>query len=308
MLLIDIKVSVVIVTFNQQDYIKEAIMSVLEQKVTFPYEIIIADDGSTDETMRIVSEFKELYPDKIVLLESKRNGILKNSLRVHNYIRGEYVAFLDGDDYWIFNEKLQRQTSFLDNNKDYNGVFHDAEIKHEEGFIGFFHKKKLYSQRYQYSETIFLPNLLQEVLPPTSAMLIRTNSIQKRDLKLLFDAYSIDWKLWILAIKYSKFYYINEAWGVYRDHRRGVSKGYDLHALVSCITFIKKIAKNDFYKFYRFEIYNSISRILFKNLPSLEKKERILLSLNLIYIDIKKNYYSFLKNVKKNKNEKGASY
>jgi glycosyltransferase involved in cell wall biosynthesis len=113
------KVSVLIVTYNQECYIGQAIESVLAQKVNFDYEIIIGDDCSTDGTRSLITEFQRLRPDRIKAILRDRNiGANRNFAGVAAASRGQYAAFLEGDDYWTATDKLQKQVDFLDAHPD----------------------------------------------------------------------------------------------------------------------------------------------------------------------------------------------
>jgi len=116
----EIKVSVLILTYNQQDYIAQAIESVLIQQTDYSYEIIIGDDGSTDNTRQICLEYKNKYPSIITLLFHEKNiGLLANFVSIVQAAKGKYIASCDGDDYWIDSFKIQKQVDFLENNQDY---------------------------------------------------------------------------------------------------------------------------------------------------------------------------------------------
>lgn len=118
------KVSVCIVTYNHQDYISECIKSVLEQVVDFDFEIIVAQDCSTDNTGKIVREFKNKHSDIITVIDRKVNvGVMQNYEDVFKLAKGEYISFLDGDDYML-PDKLALQVDALDNNPDCNIVSH----------------------------------------------------------------------------------------------------------------------------------------------------------------------------------------
>ena len=95
-----LKVTVGITTYNLEKYIEKAIDSILCQKTNFEFKIVIADDGSTDGTVNILKKYAEKYPEKIeIMLSSKNLGSLANSNRIFEKIDGEYISFLDGDDY-----------------------------------------------------------------------------------------------------------------------------------------------------------------------------------------------------------------
>ena len=119
-----IKVSVVMATYNHEKYIEKALDSVIRQKCDFEYEILVGDDASKDSTGSIVRAYSEKYPDKIrAFVRVKNLGAVPNIVDLVNNAKGEYVAFLEGDDFWIDDEKLQKQISFLDEHKDFAACF-----------------------------------------------------------------------------------------------------------------------------------------------------------------------------------------
>lgn len=113
-------------TYNHEKYIKQAINSVLMQKTDFPFDLIIGDDYSFDDTRRICSDYENEYPDKINVIYNNQNlGILKNYINTFYKCNGVYTALLSGDDYWIDEYKLQKQYDFLEKNPDYGLVHTD---------------------------------------------------------------------------------------------------------------------------------------------------------------------------------------
>lgn len=114
------KVTIVILTYNLEKYIQEALESVLKQKTNFTYKILIGDDCSSDNTQKILMEYKNKYPEVIeVKLSDKNLGCLANGNRLFDGIQSEYFTLLDGDDIWLDENHLQKQVDFLDNHKDY---------------------------------------------------------------------------------------------------------------------------------------------------------------------------------------------
>lgn len=119
----DPMVSIGMLVYNQRKYIRSAIESVLQQEVSFSYEIVIADDCSTDGTRDIVLEYAEKYPDVIrVILQEENVGLVENSKCLKRACRGRYRATQEGDDFWIDTNRLQRQVEFLENNPEYVAV------------------------------------------------------------------------------------------------------------------------------------------------------------------------------------------
>lgn len=114
------KVTIVITTYNQERYIEETLKSVLNQKTDFAYRVLIADDASSDRTVEIVRKYQTLYPNMIDMYVNETNlGSLKNSNKAFDTVKSQYISFLDGDDYWIGETRLQKQVDFLDENPDY---------------------------------------------------------------------------------------------------------------------------------------------------------------------------------------------
>src|SRR6266576_3052599 len=109
------KVSALIVTYNQEKFIEQAVRSALMQQVNFPYEIVIGEDCSTDNTRAIVERLASENPGKIrAILRDKNLGMHGNHRATYNECRGQYIAMLEGDDYWTDPHKLQKQADFLD--------------------------------------------------------------------------------------------------------------------------------------------------------------------------------------------------
>lgn len=127
------KLSVFIVTYNQERYIRQCLESVVAQKVNFEYEVIIGDDCSTDGTGSICDEFATKYPQIQVYHHPKNLGLLGNWEFVMNKCQGEYIAIVEGDDYWIDEHKLQTQIDYLDTYPDCAFTFTSANIQIEPG-------------------------------------------------------------------------------------------------------------------------------------------------------------------------------
>lgn len=125
-------VSVIIITYNHEKYLRDSIEGCLEQKTDFPYEIIIHDDASTDGTTDIVREYAEKYPDLIIPILQKENQYSKGTKIIQSIIiphsKGEYIAICEGDDYWCNPNKLERQIKFLQENPSFVGSSHQSLV------------------------------------------------------------------------------------------------------------------------------------------------------------------------------------
>ncbi|MCF8345864.1 MAG: glycosyltransferase [Bacteroidales bacterium] len=123
------------ITYNQEKYIEKAIESFLMQKVSFPYEIIIHDDASTDRTAEIINKYASKYCDIIKPLIQKENQYSKGKKPFIDFVfpqaKGKYIALCEGDDYWTDPYKLQKQVEFLENNNEYVICGHGFIVKNE---------------------------------------------------------------------------------------------------------------------------------------------------------------------------------
>ncbi|MDP1766678.1 MAG: glycosyltransferase [Methylotenera sp.] len=133
---IDPVVSVIMITYNHEAYLSESIEAVLAQVTDFPFELIIGEDCSPDNTRQIAIEYQKKYPQIIRIITSEKNvGMSKNQARILSASRGKYIAYCDGDDCWNDTQKLQKQADFLEKNHEYVAVYHDAILlnKFNEG-------------------------------------------------------------------------------------------------------------------------------------------------------------------------------
>lgn len=130
----NVKVSIVMLTYNHEKYISQAIESIFMQKTSFAYEIVVGDDCSTDATAEILSKYEKKYPEVFrLILREKNIGATKNVYDVCMKCKGEYIAFLEGDDYWTDPDKLEKQIDFLEKNQEYIGVAHDYVMRDNNG-------------------------------------------------------------------------------------------------------------------------------------------------------------------------------
>lgn len=130
-------VSVVMITYGHEKYIKKAIEGVLMQKCNFKFELIISNDCSPDNTNNIVNE-NLLFDNKNIIKYTRHEhnmGMMNNFLWTLNQCKGNYVALCEGDDYWTDPLKLQKQVDFLESNLDYVLCFHQVKILKPEGVL-----------------------------------------------------------------------------------------------------------------------------------------------------------------------------
>ena len=117
--------SVALITYNHEKYIRQALDSILIQKTDFDFEIIIGDDFSTDSTPDICKEYAAKHSNIIYEKYTINQGISNNWRKTIERCQSKYIALIEGDDYWIDNNKLQKQVDFLEANNDFSLCFHN---------------------------------------------------------------------------------------------------------------------------------------------------------------------------------------
>ena len=211
-----IKVSIRLMCYNQEKYIAQAIDSILMQRVDFDYEIVVGDDYSTDSTLKIINKYQENYPQLFKILErNHRVGRLRNFAETVENCRGKYIALLDGDDYWVDPNKLQKQVEFLDKNPEYVICFTDCLICDEHGSPVSEHgvgeqvrkdidQSELCSGKYFRVPTVMFRNIVR-IFP-----------------KEFYEVFNADIFLFCLLLNYGTAGYINEITAHYRLHGGGI--------------------------------------------------------------------------------------
>lgn len=118
-------VSICCISYNHERFIRKALEGFVNQKTSFPFEIVISDDCSSDGTRAIITEYASKYPEIFRDVSPKENlGVSRNFIHVQKEAKGKYVAFCEGDDYWTDAQKLQKQVDFLESHPDYSVTFH----------------------------------------------------------------------------------------------------------------------------------------------------------------------------------------
>lgn len=116
-------VSVVVLTYNQEQLIEQCLDSILSQQCNFEFELIVGEDCGTDRTREICKKYQLKYPQIVkLLLQDSNQGLIKNFADLMSLCKGKYIAHCAGDDYWCDDLKLQKQVDFLENNQDYGFV------------------------------------------------------------------------------------------------------------------------------------------------------------------------------------------
>lgn len=126
-----IMVSVYCATYNHEQFIIEALNSILMQKVNFTIEVLVGEDCSTDNTRNVLKQYEKRHPNQLVIFYRDHNmskDKIKNSMDLRLRCKGKYIIALEGDDYWTDVYKLQKQVDFLESHPEYIGVAHNCIV------------------------------------------------------------------------------------------------------------------------------------------------------------------------------------
>jgi glycosyltransferase involved in cell wall biosynthesis len=240
------KVTIGITTYNLESYIAQALDSILMQNTSFKYEILITDDASTDKTVYILKEYKAKYPEKInIILSNKNKGSLSNSNILFSNIKTQYFSFLDGDDYWIDEYRLQKQVDFLDKHNEYSMCGGNIYYVKDNVYSGYRIDKKYLGKSYTYDD------YLNDRCPfvHTSSILMR-NIVFKYGIpqyfkdaeNTIFDcAFRGESLRFLLHLQKGKIYLFDNFFSCYRIHKNGIWQSKtELHKNIEhALTFIK---------------------------------------------------------------------
>ena len=212
------KLSVNIITYNHAGFIAKALDSVLMQRTSVPYEIIVGDDASTDGTGDIIREYQRRWPDRFrPILHDKNVGMGRNVKETLESCRGEYVAFLEGDDYWTDPDKIQLQVEYLDQHPDCAICHHKVErILWPDGTT----IEEFPSRRYRVERPdprdLALGNYIQTCSVMFRRKWLPAFDAEYQELKLG------DWPLFVLLTQQGWIGYLDRAMAHYRVHANNV--------------------------------------------------------------------------------------
>ncbi len=219
----EIKVSVVMITYNHEPFIKQAVESIITQQTDFEFELLIGNDRSPDNTDEIIRNIIDSHPKGYRIkyfLHEKNLGITPNSKVILDKVTGKYFATCEGDDYWTDPEKLQKQVEFLDSNSDFAICFHNTRIEYFDDDL------PAYLLNENIEKDIFS---LDDLIGEDEIWFMATTSLMVRSQAFfpIPDWYvkskSGDIPLIILAARNGLIKYLPDVMAVYRKTARGIS-------------------------------------------------------------------------------------
>lgn len=213
------KISVVMITYGHENYIREAIEGVLIQEGNFELELIIANDCSPDATDEIISEILCTHPKAGIIRYFKHEnniGMMSNFIFALQQAKGKYIALCEGDDYWIDINKLNKQVTFLESNPQYVLSFHNAKVLNiTNGYLSMF------VDEYKCLEYKAI-DLFDKWLIPTASMVFR-NVFDESMPDFVAKATHGDLALQVYLNEFGKFYAFNDVMSVYRINESSVT-------------------------------------------------------------------------------------
>lgn len=239
-------VTIASTTFNMEAYVAEALDSWLAQKTSFPFDIVISDDGSTDRTCDVVRSYADRYPN-IRLISSGHIGKMPNFIRSLKESKGKYVALCDGDDYWVDPYKLQKQFDFMESHPEFSECFTNSYVL--DTVTG---KKKI--AKTQIWDEATTEGLLKhrdddnvQMSPGHTSTFFYRNQFLDEYPEWMYGDVMTDFPLYMLMSKYGKAKFINDITSVYRHRPEGVSsKNYSFEKGTRRRIFVYKNVNRDF--------------------------------------------------------------
>ena len=281
--------SVCLITYNHAKFIRQAIDSVLLQEVNFTWELIIADDFSTDGTRDILLEYKEKYPVFITLILQKRNvGAAKNWEELLLFPKSKFIAYFEGDDYWTDPLKLKKQVSFLENNEDY-GMCYTKCI--------YFRDNKYFEKKPWGGDKVSFEDLLKTNCVPSLTVVLKLDLLKEYifDVEPSHYKWEVgDYPVWLWFAYNSKIYFIDEVTGVYGVHANSISRSVTAD---NKIKFVK--SGIDIKRFYANKYNLKISDSKFKRMEISSKLKILAIYghlprfLKVWFLSVKQDYCNF---------------
>jgi glycosyltransferase involved in cell wall biosynthesis len=209
------RVSVLLITYNHEPYLSEALDSILKQNASFAWELVISEDCSTDRTLEIVHKYSAKHPTAKIILSDHNLNTNEVSSRAIKICSGEYIAYIDGDDVWLSDQKLQQQVDYLDRNPFCTLCFHDVCVIDKGG--------KVLGETWNGQTApalIGIDELIGHNSIASCSAMFRRSAIG--ELPKSFDNVPFgDWALWVLATRNGMCGYLPEVLAARRKHPAG---------------------------------------------------------------------------------------
>jgi glycosyltransferase involved in cell wall biosynthesis len=249
------KVSICMVTYNHQPFISQAIDSVLMQKTDFEYELIIGEDCSTDETLTIVQAYSVSFPERIKLVLQKQNvGATRNFASVLESCNGQYVALLEGDDYWTSPDKLQKQVEYLERHPNCAICYHSCEVVDKVGVSkGMFLPINLYKK----PTSTLLDLIVNDSFMATCSVMFRARLFNYFPDVFFVLRNVCDWPLNVLNAEHGDIGFIDEVMSSYRQQSSDFAWSSNPLSKIMLNSIRLNEAFNEYFKFEYSNIFEA---------------------------------------------------
>lgn len=242
-------VSVFCLAYNHERFLRRCLNGFLEQITTFPVEIVVHDDASTDGTAAILQEYETRYPGVIRSIRQKENQHSQGRsplILIDQFCHGEFVAWCEGDDYWTDPQKLELQVAYLRANPDCSGCFHDALLVDADGRT--LRESYFHTDQEKFAQADVLDSLLSR--EPTCSLCFRRAAFAP--LPAWFSLRPCDLFLDIHLTSQGKLGFINRNMGAYRRHSGGIWSGErEAHQIVELVYRYKLLVNEPAFAPYR---------------------------------------------------------
>lgn len=227
-------------SYNNGQYIRQALDSILSQKVNFNYQIIITDDCSRDDSPQIIKGYEIKYPDKILALYSDENcGLFRNVLKAYKKMNSEYFCVLDPDDYWTDSKRLQKAVDFLDENRDYTIYATNLHKLYNDGSTEIkYYRPGMDTHTSTYEDFLNGKEVLSCTPSSTYRNVYFVDGIPSEYLALIGtkfeESFRADTARNLLHLINGKAFFVNESIGCCRYHGKGLASSkteYERYAL-----------------------------------------------------------------------------
>ncbi len=279
-------VSVCIQTYKHEKYIAQCLDSILIQETSFPFEIVIGEDESPDQTREICQKYAANHPDKIQLFLRNRKDVLyvggmptgrSNFLKNMEACRGKYIAMCPGDDFWCDTKKLQKQVDILEKNNSISLVYTNAKIE-SDNKGDYIEDSVFFNEDYPLdpikNQSFFLKNNFALL---TLSVMFKREDFNIKDQQVIKHFATGDLPLYIMLSGKGDFYYMDETCVIYNDHAGGLSKTFgkvkrnliNYEKMNFLLPYIHKNNRRLFdefnHKYIIIPTFNGLTRMLKKN-------------------------------------------
>lgn len=263
----DVILSIYVPTYNHEKYITRALDSILMQKTGYKYEILVGEDASTDNTREILKQYEKKHPGRFKIFYREKNMHKRKIRNAGDLIRrchGKYIVALEGDDYWIDENKLEEQINFLENHPDYIAVAHNCIVVNSDS--------KPNGEEYPEcrDEEYTINHFVSEIMPGQLTTVMKRN-YRKYDImdtslideglipgdRIQYFSMLCNGKVHCIQKKMSAYRHVTDSGSSYSAGARYNYKNAE-RMIIECISYAKKLGNHKNMKYMEFSYLKNI--------------------------------------------------